>query len=362
MTQHPMAQADDRRRPSAEPPAAHLRNRPARVDMAGRPLTNRRRQALQALGIVVAWIAVMVVLFWIAGDGPGKAHAVTPYLFVTGAGTWLLAENIAGKHGLIWPGSALGVVGSISVGLATSVLTPELRAAPPAQQIAVLSGTSALVMALFLWRFRLPGLISPVVTFTVVALFLGLYGVDAEHLRQVEGFSPRGILAAMMTSHPIVAVFGTLSAAAVVLARWNDYNGDDFGLACSRPLHVIGGGIFALILGRWLGMLPWPLSLAALSAAWIAATVWALRINRIAVMFAMHLAVIRPIGLAIMHPFGWTLDRNGWATVVTLLLFAEMFAWPWLHEASLRRGWTLGPGRRIPQPQKNWWWRYWPYS
>lgn len=317
---------------------------------------------MQALGIVFAWLVLMVLIFWLAGDGPGKTHTVIPWLFGVGAVSWVLAENIAGKHGLIWPGSALGVVGPMSVGLAVSVLTPEMRASPPAQQIAVLSGTSAALMTLFIWRFRLPGLISPVVTFTVVALFLGLYGIDGEKLRQVEGFSPRGILAAMMNSAPIVAVFGSLSAGAVVLARWNDYNGDDFGLACSRPLHVIGGGIFALILGRWMGMLPWPLSLAVLSASWVAAIIWALRINRIAVMFAMHLALVRPLGLAIMYPFGWSLAREEWAWTVTALIFAEMFAWLWWHEWSLRRGWTLGPGRRIPQPRDNWWWRYWPYS
>jgi len=336
--------------------------RPARVDPAGRPLHNRRRQGVQALGIVLAWIGMMVLLFWAAGDGPGKTSVVIPWLLVTGAVTWLLAERVAGKHGLIWPGSALGVVGPISVGLATSVLTPDMRAAPIEEQLAVMSGTSAFLMALFVWRFRLPGLISPIVTFTIVALFLGLYGVDPEKLREVEGFSPRGILAAMMHSTSWMLAFGAVSGAAVVIARWLDMNGDDFGLAAARPLHVIGSGVLALVIGRCLAMLPAPLDLIALTLAVGSGIVWALRINRIAVMFATQLALTHPVGLAIATPLGYTLDRHDWARLITLVCLVGMAYWPLLHKASLARGWTLGPGRRIPQPRPNWWWRYWPYA
>jgi hypothetical protein len=336
--------------------------RPARVDPAGRPLHNRRRQGLQAIGIVAAWIGLMVLLFWASGSGPGKTQVVIPWLLATGLVSWLLAEKVVGKHGLVWPGSALGVVGPLSVGLAMSVLTPDMRAAPPEEQIAVLSGTSAFLMALFVWRFRLPGLISPVVTFTIVALFLGIYGVDPERLREVEGFSPRGILAAMMQSTAWVLAFGSVSGAAVVLARWLDLNGDDFGLAAARPLHVIGAGVFALVLGRWLGLLPFPLDVVALALAWGAGILWALRINRIAVMFATQLAMTRPMVLSVATPLGFSLDRRDWGSFITVMMAAGMAYWPLLHEQSLRRGWTLGPGRRIPQPRNNWWWRYWPYA
>jgi hypothetical protein len=45
-----------------------------------------------------------------------------------------------------------------------------------------------------------------------------------------------------------------------------------------------------------------------------------------------------------------------------LILVGGIAIWPLLHEQSLRRNWTLGPGGRIPQPRDNWYWRYWPYA
>jgi len=237
-----------------------------------------------------------------------------------------------------------------------------MRAAPAEEQMAVLAGTSALLMCLFLFRFRLPGLVSPVVTFTIVALFLGLYGADPDRLREVEGFSPRGILAAMMRSPVWVAGFGLLSAAAVAAARRLDLKGDDFGLASARPLHVIGAGVLALVVGRGLALLPQPLDLILLAAEAAAVVLWALRINRIGVMFTAHLAMTRPLVLAITGPLGITLTRGDWAWILTAICVVGFCAWPTLHEQSLRHNWTLGPGGRIPQPRKNWWWRYWPYA
>lgn len=336
--------------------------RAARVDPAGRPLENRRRQGAQALGIVAGWVAVMLAIFWGTGGGPDRAGAAVPWLMAVGILSWALAEHIAGRRGLVWPGSALGIVGPLSVGLGLSVVTPEMRAAAPEEQMAVLAGTSALLMSLFLFRFRLPGLVSPVVTFTIVALFLGLYGADPERLKEVEGFSPRGILAAMMGSPVWVAGFGALSATAVVLARRLDLKGDDFGLASARPLHVIGAGVLALVVGRGLALLPQPLNLILLAAEWIVIAVWALRINRIGVMFTAHLAMARPLVLAITGPLGLTLTRGDWAWILIAICVGGFCAWPTLHEQSLRRNWTLGPGGRIPQPRKNWWWRYWPYA
>ena len=336
--------------------------RVARVDPAGRPLENRRRQGAQAIGIVAGWIAIMLAIFWATGGGPDRAGAAVPWLLAVGILSWALAEHIAGRRGPVWPGSALGIVGPLSVGLGLSVITPEMRAAAPEEQMAVLSGTSALLMCLFLFRFRLPGLVSPVVTFTIVALFLGLYGADPERLRQVEGFSPRGILAAMMRSPVWVAGFGALSATAVVLARRLDLKGDDFGLASARPLHVIGAGVLALVVGRGLALLPQPLNLILLAAEWVVVALWALRINRIGVMFTAHLAMTRPLVLAVTGPFGLTLSRSDWVWILIGIIAAGMSAWPALHEQSLRHNWTLGPGGRIPQPRPNWWWRYWPYA
>ena len=335
--------------------------RVARVDPAGRPLENRRRQGAQALGIVAGWIVTLLVIFWATGSSDRDGAAV-PWLLALGVLSWALAEHIAGRRGLVWPGSALGIVGPLSVGLGLSVVTPEMRAAAPEEQMAVLAGVSALLMSLFLFRFRLPGLVSPVVTFTIVALFLGLYGADPERLKEVEGFSPRGILAAMMGSPVWVAGFGALSAAAVFTARRLDLKGDDFGLASARPLHVIGAGVLALVVGRGLALLPQPLNLILLAAEWIVIAVWALRINRIGVMFTAHLAMTRPLVLAIAGPLGLTLTRTDWAWILIAICIGGFIAWPTLHEQSLRRNWTLGPGGRIPQPRKNWWWRYWPYA
>lgn len=335
--------------------------RPARVDPAGRPLEGRRRQGIQALGIVAGWIGVMLAIFWATG-GQDRNGAAAPWLLATGVVSWALAEYVAGRRGLVWPGSALGIVGPLSVGLGLSVITPGMRAAAPEEQMAVIAGASALLMCLFLFRFRLPGLVSPVVTFSIVALFLGLYGADPDRLSEVEGFSPRGILAAMMRSPVWVAGFGALSAAAVIAARRLDLKGDDFGLASARPLHLIGAGVLALVVGRGLALLPRPLDLSLLIIEWIAIAVWALRINRIGVMFTAWLAMTRPIVIAVIGPMGLYLERADWVWILLGIIGFGMAAWPWMHEQSLQRGWTLGPGGRIPQPRNNWWWRYWPYA
>jgi len=335
--------------------------RPARVDPAGRPLENRRRQGAQAIGIVAGWFVLISVIMWATG-GAHHSDAPVPWMLGLGVLCWASAEHVAGRRGLVWPGSALAIVGSLSVGLGISVITPELRLGPPEVRFALTSGTAAFLMALYLFRFRLPGLVSPVVTFTIVALFLGLYGADPGRLREVEGFSPRGILAAMMRSPVWVAGFGLLSAAAVATAGRLDLKGDDFGLASARPLHVIGAGVLALVVGRGLALLPAPLDLICLAAEAAVVALWALRINRIGVMFTAHLAMTRPLVLAITGPLGLTLERSDWVWILLGIIAAGMAVWPVLHEQSLRHNWTLGPGGRIPQPRPNWWWRYWPYA
>ena len=335
--------------------------RPARVDPAGRPLENRRRQGLQALGIVFAWVVLVGFISWITG-GPRGGGASLPWMLGLGALCWIAAEEVAGRRGLVWPGSALGIVGALSVGLAMSISTPDLRAGPVEARFAVISGASALIMAGYLFRFRLPGLVSPVVTFTIVALFLGIYGTDPVRLKEVEGFSPRGILAAMLSNPWSVTICTALSGAAVAYARRLDLKGDDFGLAAARPLHVAGWGVLGLLLGRWSGMLASPTDLAALVLLWCAVTVWALRVNRIAVMFAAVFASAKPMMGALEPIFGFTFTRADWGWLLPLILVAGMAIWPVLHEQSLRRNWTLGPGGRIPQPRDNWWWRFWPYA
>jgi hypothetical protein len=245
-------------------------------------LENRRKQGIHAVGIVFGWLVLISVVMWATG-GTHRSAAPVPWMLGIGVLCWATAEHVAGRRGLVWPGSALAIVGSLSAGLGFSIITPELRLGPADLRFAIISGTAAFVMSLYLFRFRLPGLVSPVVTFSIVALFLGLYGADPERLREVEGFSPRGILAAMMRSPVWVAGFGVLSAVAVLAARRLDLKGDDFGLASARPLHLIGAGVLALVVSRWLALLPQTIDLFFLVIEWVVITVWALRINRIGV-------------------------------------------------------------------------------
>jgi hypothetical protein len=335
--------------------------RVARVDPAGRPLEGRRRQGLQAVGIVLVWIGLIFLILWATG-GTRQSAAPVPWMLAIGVLAWALAEPVAGRRGLVWPGSALAIVGSLSVGLGVSIITPELRLGPPETRFAILTGTAAACMVGFLFRFRLPGLVSPVVTFSILSSFLALYGTDPARLAEVEGFSPRGILAAMMRSPVAVAGFTALSAGAVFAARWLDLKGDDFGLAAARPLHLVGAGVLALIIGRGLAMLPGPIDWVLLLAAWAGVTLWALRINRIGVMFTAILAMAKPTAVALGVTFGFTFQRADWSWYLPLILVGGIAIWPLLHEQSLRRNWTLGPGGRIPQPRDNWYWRYWPYA
>ncbi len=120
--------------------------------------------------------------------------------------------------------------------------------------------------------------------------------------------------------------------------------------------------MLALVIDRGLALLPQPVDLLLLAIEWVVITIWALRINRIGVMFTARLAMTRPIVIAIIGPMGLSLDRTDWLWTLPGIIAFGMAAWPWMHEQSLRRGWTLGPGRRIPQPHDNWDWRYWPYS
>ena len=335
--------------------------RVARVDPAGRPLEGRRRQGIQAIGIVVGWIFLVSMILWATG-GTRQSAAPVPWMLGMGVLAWALAEQVAGRRGLVWPGSALAIVGSLSMGLGASIITPELRLGQPEMRLAIISGVAAICMFGYLFRFRLPGLVSPVVTFSIIALFLGFYGLDPARVAELEGFSPRGILAAMLSSKVAVVCFTTLSTAAVFAARWLDLKGDDFGLAAARPLHLVGAGVLALIVGRWLSMLPAPLDGIMLVAAWAGVTVWSLRINRIGVMFTAILAMAKPTIVALGVTFGFTFERSDWGWYFPLILVAVIAIWPWLHEQSLRRNWTLGPGGRIPTPRNNWYWRYWPYS
>lgn len=331
-----------------------------RNDAAGLPPEGRVRQALIALGTVIGWIALTVLIIWVHRD----QDPMQPARLLGGLGliTWTFAEMMGGREGPIWPISALAVTGSLSIGYAAGLVAHEYTDQPGLSGIAVISGVSALAMLAFLFRFRLPGLVSPVVTFSIVALFISLYGLDRDGLSQVEGFSARGILAALMGSPVWASFFGALGAGAVLLARRLDLKGDEFGLASARPLHLIGAGVGALVLGRVLMQLPPGLDAMALIALWMGGWVWALRINRMAVLIAIHFAIAKPLMAAVAAPFGLTLGMDAWSIILTGAFVVDIALWPLAHRLSQAQGWTLGPGGRVPPDRPGWTWRYWPYA
>ncbi len=350
---------------SVTAPDQHLRpetppERKPRVDPAGRPLEHRLRQAIFAVGILIVWVfCATLIMRELNGDSPAVPSRA---LLAMAVAAWLIAVFVGGRHGLVWPASALGITGSISLGIAASLATPEMRAAVPAEKLAVIAGVASLSMMAFLFRFRLPGLVSPVITFGIVALFLTLYGTNTETLSQVEGFSARGILAAMMSSPIWVLVFGAFAAVSVNTARRLDLQGDDFGLACARPLHLVGAGVLALVVGRAVGAMPTPVDALLLIGVVVVGCIWGLRINRFAVMAAVHLAVAKPLVLAFTEPLGLTLGFYDWMAMFFVIILIDLVAWPFLHHISLERGWTLGPGGRIPRVRDGWLWRFWPYA
>lgn len=342
------------------------RPRPApRINPSGRPLERPGWEAAVAGAIILCWMVAMgSVLGLTAQLDLRDSGAPSLGLALIAALCWLGAERAAGgERHLVWPASAFGIVGPISLGYAAAMMTPELREAPFALRMAVIATVSGLAMIPFLFRFRLPGLVSPIITFALVGLFLGLYGTDMERLKEVEGFSARGILAALVANPWFASVFGVLAAGALVLARRLDLHSDNFGLAAARPLHLVGAGVVALVAGRIAATLPGPADLLALAALWLLAVAWTMRVNRVAVMLAAHFAMAKPAILAVTGRLGVELDLAGWTWVLTAIVLADLAVWPALHRHSRRLDWTLGPGGvKPPLDGPGFWWRYWPYS
>ena len=315
-----------------------------------------------SLSILVSWFCMMVLVFWAThGSGPGLQAR---FFWGIAVFAWLAAEAFGGRRAMIWPASALALAGSLSLGFGMGLSYSVTHGPNVIQATMVISAFASASMLAYLFRFRLPGLVSPIITFSIIALFLSIYGVDAEGLRQVEGLSPRGILAALIANPLWMALFGSLALGAVVLARWLDLNGDDFGVASARPLHLVGAGVVALIAGRMLGWLPAPLALLPLLAVWFGAYAWALRINRVAVLIAIHFAIAKPLvaTISVLFLSGFKPGVSDWTLILTAIFVADLVLWFRLHKFWLDRNWILGPGGRIPRPRKGWMWRYWPYA
>jgi len=343
-----------------------MSDRALMIDPSGRPLKNAGFEAVFALGLVFVWMVIIAFVFYLMRRS-GDMGAAQGWPFFSLAGLcclcWAFAEHIVGRRYLVWPGSALGVLGPMSLGFAIALSTPELRTGPFQLRLAITATVAGVAMIPFLFRFKLPGLVSPIITFSLVGLFLGLYGADMERMREVEGFSPRGIIAALMTQPLFGALFGALALGATWLARTLDRRGNNFELAAARPLHLIGAGVVALVIGRILAMLPAPGDIAALSLLWVAAIVWTLRVNRVAVMFATHFAMAKPLIKAVAAAMGAGLDLWDWTVILGLILIVDLAIWPPLHRLSRRLDWTRGPGwRRPPLDREGWFWRYWPYA
>ncbi|MGF1502060.1 MAG: hypothetical protein ACFBSD_09590 [Paracoccaceae bacterium] len=338
------------------------------IDPSGRPLERTGFEALFALAIVVVWIVVMAAVFFMMRQDMRGAGA-WPSISLTSLGflCWFSADVVAGRWRLIWPGSALGILGPLSLGFAAALSTPELRTGPFETRLAIVSVVAGVGMIPFLFRYRLPGLVSPIITFSLVGVFLTLYGTDRQRMMELEGFSPRGIVAALMSEPWAMALFAAGGLAAAVYARMLDLVGDNFELAVARPLHLVGGGITALVVGRMLGFLPGPADLIALSLLWILAWIWALRVNRIAVLFATQFAMVKPLVLSVTDPLGVRLSIGDWTILLSAVLVLQFVTWPRLHALSRRLDWTRGPGGRRPPLERpegwnGFWWRYWPYA
>lgn len=333
------------------------------IDPSGRPVERAGFEAVFAIGLILVWVFIMGGVFALmAGDMAG-AGAWPSFALAGLCGLcWAYAEVVAGRWHLIWPASALGVVGPLSLGFAVALATPELRTGPHMLRLAIISGVAGVAMIPFMFRFRLPGLVSPIITFSLVGMFLGVYGADVNRIKEMEGFSPRGIVAALMDQPLAIGVFGVLGLVAMVMARRLDMKGENFALASARPLHLVGAGVVVLVAGRLLAMLPHPADLIALSALWIACIVWTMRINRVAVMFATHFAMAKPLKNAIVEPLGVELTLEQWSTILGAVLLFDILIWPFLHVLSQRIGWTLGPGGRVPPDRPGVMWRYWPYA
>ncbi|MDT8343794.1 MAG: hypothetical protein RQ752_05125 [Thermohalobaculum sp.] len=309
-------------------------------DKVFRPPRNKPRELLLTALIVVVWVWAVRLIH----GGVAITHARTaeplPALIALGVGCWAMAEMVARRRLMLWPGSALGILGPVTFGLAATIATPELRAMAPLARLPVLYGTASLGMLVFLLRFRLPGLISPVALSGILGLFLWVTGSNLRELSKVEGLTPRGILAALI-DRPVIAVVSTsLAFGACWLGWWLDRRAGYFGVEAARPLHIVGGGILALIAGKFAGMLPPGVDLVAIVGLFGALLAWSLRIDRLAVFSAGTVAMTRPLTLAVVEPFGLKLDIWQWGGVYNALVGLAMIVWLLSRRRTLASGWT----------------------
>lgn len=321
-----------------------------------RPLHSWWRQAGLTLFVMVLWLAALKMVFNLFGDTRNpSADAVVPLVGLA-IMTWPCAKFLMERYDYMWPTTMLGLLGPICFGFAVAFSTPELRALPPDRAMAVVAGVASIGMLAFLFRFTLAGLVSPVTTFAIVSVFLNIRGMSREALQSVEGFSPRGLLAGLI-DHPLAAAgAGAVALCAVVIARWLEHHGNAFGVESARPLHLIGGGIVTLVAGRFAVMLPEPWAILMIAALFVISIVWALRVERIAVMLTCHVALVAPT-LVILHDGRPAPDSI--ACLAAVMVGVGLVIWGRGRRHSVALGWTHQP-RHI---RRNWPDRViWPYD
>lgn len=319
------------------------------------PVFEPKRKKKQEVGwvnlIFFGWIGWMTLTFFVTGFGVGRTTAPIPFLLVAGVVTWVLSEWLVRRRGMIWPGSMLGLLGPASFAVAFSLSTPEMRELPGLEYITVIYSGTTLGMLVYAWRFRLAGLISPIVTFSVISLFLFFKGSKPENWAQIEGFSPRGFLAAFVDNPTNMAFFGTLAVLGLIKARQLDLFGDWFSLQAARPLHVICSAIVALVVGRLAEWLPTGIDFFTLMILFIVGFLWAMRIDRLPVLVAIWLAMSRPLVVTYCEMTGIWLYWWDLGYAMTAITAFGMVLWGYTRQRYfVPSGWTMQP-RHI---QRNW--------
>ena len=306
------------------------------------PRRRRGRDAAVALLCLVVWIAAMLVLAPLGGTDPVRNGLAGLGMIGLFAFAWGVAEWLVHARGMLAPGTMLGLLGPICLGYALAFLNRFLGVLPQGQWITLICAGAAAGMTLFMFRLRLAVLASPIVTFSVVALFFAVQGTSPDRLREIEGLSPRGILAALIDEPLNMAVIGAAAVALLVFARWLDLHAQEFGMRSAKPLHIVGAGVTALVAGRLAGALPWPFDLATLAVLLAAAMAWGLRVDRLAVVATAFFALAGPLIVA-LAPADAEMGALDWIAAHMAVLGAGFFFWPLLRKRTVAAGYTKQP-------------------
>ena len=311
-------------------------------DRTPAPRRRRGREVLVSVACLTGWMTALMLLAAFGGNDATRSVLAGAGMVGLFAAAWALGARFVDR-GMVFPPAILGIVGPVALGYALPLLNRGPGLLSEDHWPTMICAGAALGMTVFLFRLRLAALVSPIITFTVIALFLGLRGASPEAIRELEGFSPRGILAALVGEPVYMAVFGTLALAALAFARWLDLTAQEFGMRSAKPLHIVGAGVTALICGRLAAALPTPADLAVLAILFALAMAWALRVDRLAVMATAFFALARPLILTLLPLTGGTMDHRDWIVAHMAVLGVGFFLWPVIRKRTVRAGFTRRP-------------------